>query len=143
MKKNLIVTSLLLVSTVAFAESLEEKKYWKGENDYINKSIESANDGCGAKFTFDWVDKEKLRAAAEKADNSPYGICLAIVDQVGSLCREGEDEKAAVKKNIKGFRCGYSKPRSLELSGGIIKYMGNNEEANFSEWAKPWLTKKL
>ncbi|MBA3456712.1 MAG: hypothetical protein H0T42_26720, partial [Deltaproteobacteria bacterium] len=45
---------------------------------------------------------------------------------------------------IKGFQCGYGKPRSLDLSkAGIVKYMGNNDEVNFSDWAKPWLMKKL
>jgi hypothetical protein len=143
MKNKLIVTSLLLISTVAFAESLEEKKYWKGETDYVNKAIESANEACGVKFTFDWIDKTKFRSEAEKADNSPNSICSVVIDQVASLCRDGEDEKTAVKGKIKGFRCGYGKPRSLDLTGGILKYLGNNDEANFSDWAKPWLTKKL
>ena len=61
-----------------------------------------------------------------------------------SLCREGDDEKASVKARIKGFQCGYAKPRTLDISkSGMVKYMGNNEESNFSDWAKPWLMKKL
>jgi hypothetical protein len=143
MTKQLFIASILLASTIVSAESLEEKTYWKGENDYINKSIDSANESCGTKFSFDWVDRPTFRTQAQKADNSPSSICLQIVDQVGGLCRDGDDQKAAVKAKIKGFRCGYSKPRSLDLAGGVIKYMGNNDEANFSDWAKPWLMKKL
>ena len=80
---------------------------------------------------------------SEKNNWSPYGVCSAIVDEVGSLCRAGEDEKTAVKAKIKGFKCGYAAARTLDLKGGIITYMGNNEQANFSDWAKPWLMKHL
>lgn len=141
--KKLIVASLLLTTAAVHAESLEERKFWKGEMDYVQKSLDDASEKCGVKFTFDWVDKAKLRTEAEKHGNSPNGICTAIVDEVDSLCRAGDDEKASVKAKIKGFQCGYTNPRKLNLTKGIVKYMGNNEEANFSDWAKPWLMKKL
>ncbi len=142
MKKLFLIPVLL--TTTASAESLEERKYWKGQMDYLQRSLDSAEKSCGYQFTYEWVDKPKLREAAEKNNNSPYGICAAIVDEVESLCREGDDEKASVKAKIKGFKCGYAKPRKLDLNkAGIITYMGNNEESNFSDWAKPWLMKKL
>jgi hypothetical protein len=144
MKNKLLVISVLLVATVANAESLEERKYWKGQMEYLNRSIEDAEKVCDTKFSFEWVGKEKFRAETEKTNTSPYGVCAAIIDEVDSLCREGDDEKASVKEGIKGFQCGYAKPRKLELSKSkIVKYMGNNEESNFSDWAKPWLTKHL
>ncbi|HTL35776.1 MAG TPA: hypothetical protein VL326_21750 [Kofleriaceae bacterium] len=142
--KKLLVVSVLFVATAAHAESLEERKYWKGEMEYLNRSIEAAQKSCDTKFSFDWVDKPKFREATEKEGSSPYGVCAAVIDEVESLCREGDDEKASVKAGIKGFQCGYAKPRKLDLSKrGILKYMGNNEEANFSDWAKPWITKHL
>jgi len=146
MNKLLITTLALVTGTVGtlHAESLEERKFWKGQMDYLNRSLESASEKCDVKFTFEWIDKPKLREAAEKNNNSPYSICASIVDEVDSLCREGDDEKASVKAKIKGFTCGYGKPRKLDLTkAGIVKYLGNHEEANFSDWAKPWLMKKL
>lgn len=145
MKKLLVTTLVLLTGTVAtlHAESLEERKFWKGQMDYLNRSLDSASEKCGVKFTFAWVDKPKLRAAAEKNNNSPYSICASIVDEVEGLCREGEDEKSSVAAKIKGFQCGYGNPRSLSLSRGIIRLMGNTSEANFDDWAKPWLQKQL
>jgi hypothetical protein len=143
MKKLLALSVILAATTTIRAESLEEKKYWKEEMDYMNRALTDAAAQCGVKFTFDWVDKAKLRAEAEKNNNSPNGICDSIVNEVGGICRQGEEEKAAVKAKIKGFTCGYQNPRSLELKGGIVKFMGNNQEANFSDWAKPWLMKKL
>ena len=141
--KKLLLVPVLLLTTTASAESLEERKYWKGQMDYVQRSMDSIEKTCGYQFTFEFVGKEKLRAEAEKNNNSPNGICTAIVDEVEGLCREGDDEKASVKAKIKGFKCGYAKPRKLDLSKGTVTYMGNNEEANFSDWAKPWLMKKL
>jgi hypothetical protein len=145
MKKLLAFALLATTATTAavHAESLEERKFWKGQMDYINRSLDDGEKTCGVKFTFEFVGKEKLRAAAEKDGSSPNGICDAIIQEVVSLCREGDDEKSSVKAKIKGFQCGYAKPRTLDLKGGLVKYMGNNEEANFSDWAKPWLMKKL
>jgi hypothetical protein len=145
--KKLLALSFLLTTTATVAtthaESLEEKKYWKGQMDYMNRALDDAEKQCGVKFTFEWVDKAKLRTEAEKNNNSPNGICDNIVNEVAGICREGDEEKTAVKAKIKGFQCGYQKPRALDLKGGVVKLMGNNEEANFSDWAKPWLMKKL
>jgi hypothetical protein len=141
--KKLIVLSALLASTTVFADSLEEKKYWKGQMDYVQRSLDDASKQCGVKLTFDWVDKAKLRAEAEKTNTSPNGICTTIIDEVNSLCREGDDEKKSVAAKIKGFTCGYAPDRKLGLSGGIVRYMGNNQQSNFSDWARPWLMKNL
>jgi hypothetical protein len=123
--------------------SLEERKFWQGQKDYIDRSLKEGEAKCGVAFSFEWVDRATLRAEAEKNNNSPNGICDSIIDEVVSLCREGEDEKSSVAAKIKGFQCGHAKARTLALEGGIVKYMGNNEESNFSDWAKPWLMKHL
>jgi hypothetical protein len=141
--KKLLLIPVLLLTTTASAESLEERKYWKGQMDYVQRSLDSAEKSCGYKLTFEFVEKVKLREASEKAGHTPNGICASIVDEVESLCREGDDEKTSVKAKIKGFKCGFANPRKLDLKAGIITYMGNNDEANFSDWAKPWLMKKL
>lgn len=140
---KLLLIPVLMLTTTASAESLEERKYWKGQLDYVQSSLDSAEKTCGYRFTFDWVGKEKFRTEVEKTGHTPNGVCTAIIDEVEGLCREGDDEKASVKAKIKGFKCGFSKPRKLDLSKGVVTYMGNNEESNFSDWAKPWLMKKL
>jgi hypothetical protein len=146
--KNLLALTALVVSVAGTvtvrADSLEEKKFWQGQMDYVNEKLKTASEACDVKFTFDWVDKTTLRDTTAKNHWSPNGVCTNIVDEVGSLCRAGKDEKDAVKAKIKGFTCGYAEKRTLDLSkAGIVKYMGNNAEANFSDWAKPWLMKHL
>ena len=141
--KKLLVLSILLASSTVGAESLEEKKFWKGQMDYVQRSLDDAEKQCGVKFTYSWVDKAKLRAETEKTNHSPNGVCSNIIEEVAGICREGEDEKKAVAAKIKGFTCGHAKERKLALTGGILKYTGNNEQSNFSDWAKPWLLKNL
>jgi hypothetical protein len=143
MNKAFATAILLVMSATIHAENLEEKKFWKGQMDYVNEKLEDASKNCDVKFTFDWIDKPKLRDQAQKHQNSPNGICTNVIDEVDSICRSDADSKAAVKAKIKGFTCGYSNPRSLDMKGGIVQYLGNNEEANFSDWAKPWLEKHL
>ena len=120
MKISIVLPALLALTTVVHAESLEEKKYWKTQQDYVDRSLKSAEKVCEMKFSFEWLDKGTLRTETEKNHNSPNGVCSHIVDRVAMLCRAGADEKAAVKAKIKGFSCGYAEPRNLSLSGGIV-----------------------
>jgi hypothetical protein len=146
MKKLLAFAFLATTATTAVvhAESLEEKKFWKGQMDYLNQKIDKSEKACGVKFTIELLDKDKFRTEADKhLHNTPQGVCGLIIEEVSSLCRKGEDEKAAVKAKIKGIQCGFAKPRTLALKGGTLTYMGNNEESNFSDWARPWLMKNL
>lgn len=144
--KKLLAFAILSITTttaVVHAESLEDKKFWKAQTDYINREIDKGEKACGVKFTFEFVDKEKLRTEADKHHHSPQGVCNAIIDEISTVCRQGDDEKAAVKAKIKGIQCGYALPRNLALKSGTLTYMGNNKESNFSEWARPWLMKNL
>ena len=141
--KKLVTACILMTAVVASAESLEEKQYWKRQRNYIDKDIATADKACGTKFTFDWVDQPTLRAEVEKTKHTPNGVCGNVIDQVATICRLGDDEKATVKAKITGFQCGYAKERTLDLKSGVVKYMGNNVQSNFSDWARPWLLKHL
>lgn len=124
--------------------SLEERKYWRGEEDYLFQSLDRGPQDCGVKFSFEWdSDRKTFRDRAEANNNSPYGICAGMIDEVLSLCREGDDEKQSVASTIKGFKCGYGNPRTAKLENGIVVWMGNFEQSNLSDWAKPWLMKNL
>jgi hypothetical protein len=148
MTKIYVLAILIGTTTLALAEdesneSIEEKKFWKKETEYVNKEIESAGKRCDTEFAFEWIDKPKLRSEAERSKYTPYGICSNMVKLVEATCRNDEDAKAAVKKKIKTIKCGYAKPRKLDLKAGTLTYMGNNEEANMWDWGKPALEKKL
>jgi hypothetical protein len=143
MKTATTFAILLATISTARAESLEEKKFWKKQQNYIDEQLKTAEKACGVKFKFEWQDQATLRSETEKTKHSPNGVCGAIVDSVASVCREGDDEKATVKAKISTIQCGFAKERSLDLKGTVLKYLGNNTQSNFSDWAKPWLLKHL
>lgn len=144
MKTFVTACIVLATTTLAQAESMEEKKFWKRERDYIDKEIAFVDKQCGSKLAFDWVDKPTLRAETEKTNHTPNGVCGNIINLVGMICKNGDDEdKATVKSKITTIQCGFAKERKLELKGGVLKYQGNNNQANFGDWAKPWLLKHL
>ena len=140
---RLLAVCALLVTTTAYAESLEEKKFWKRQRDYVDETLKRTNKACDTNLTFDWENQTQLRTEVEKTKHTPNGVCTSIISEVASLCRQGDDEKAAVKAKITSLSCGYAKERSLDLKGGKLRYLGNNTQANFSEWARPWLLKHL
>ena len=141
--KTLVVLSLFVAGTLAHAESLGDKEYWKKQQNYIDSALKSANKACDTQLAVEWVDRDKFKEESEKAKGSANGICKSIVDELGSLCRKGADEKSAVKAKITALKCGFAKPRTLDLKAGTLTYMGNNEESNFSDFARPWLLKNL
>lgn len=143
---KLIPLAVLLATTATLhAESLEEKKYWKLQTERIDRTLQKVEEACGVKVAFEFLDKPRLRAAAEaeKTKSSGYGICDRVVDLVHSICLGGDDEKQAVAAKIKKIECGFSNPWTLDLKGGTVVFHGNNSQYNFTDWAKPLLMKKL
>ena len=61
-----LVTACVLLSTIAVAnaESLEEKKFWKSQRNYVDRELQIAEKACGTTFSFDWVDPPTLRPAS-------------------------------------------------------------------------------
>src|SRR5258706_13263300 len=116
--KTVLTAAILVVTTTAFADSLEEKKFWKRQRDYVEEHLKTAERACGVKFNFDWHPPATLRSETEKTKHSPNGVCTAVIDTVASICREGADEKATVKAKISAISCGFSSDRSLDLKGG-------------------------
>ena len=144
MKTFVTACIVLATTTFAHAESMEEKKFWKRERDYVDRELAFIEKQCGAKPTFDWVDKATLRAETEKTNHTPNGVCGNIINLVGMICKNGDDDdKATVKAKITSIQCGFAKERKLELKAGTLKYLGNNNQSNFGDWAKPWLLKHL
>jgi len=143
MSKLVAITLLLAATTVASADNLEERKYWKTIQKNADDAAKKAGKACDTEFTVEFIDKPKFREEAAKTKHNPGSICQNMVDRVLMLCREGEDEKASVKAKIKAFQCGFSPERTLDIKNGTLIYLGNHTQANFADWAKPALTKKL
>jgi hypothetical protein len=68
--KTLLTVCALLVATTVFAESLEEKKFWKRQRDYIDETLKRTNKACETNLTFDWDNQIQLRTEVEKTKHS-------------------------------------------------------------------------
>lgn len=141
--KTVVTAAILIVTSTAFAESLEERKYWKRQRDYVEEHLKGVERACGFKPNFEFHDQPTLRSETEKTRHSPMGVCNTLVDEIASICREGKDEASSVKAKISTIQCGFAADRSLDLKSNTLRYLGNNTQANFSNWARPWLLKHL
>lgn len=127
---QLIVASVLAVTSLAHAESLEERKYWRAKMDRIEGKLKEAIESCGVELTFEYVGKEALRENAEKEKYAPNVLCQYVIEQVGSRCRDGDKPKAAVARKVKGMQCTYGAKRSVTFKNGIVLLKGNGHDFN-------------
>lgn len=128
--------------TLAYAESLGEKKKHKEQVEYLQKELDYTNEKCGTKITaeFDW-SKSKL----EDFDTySAYGYCEATLDALESIC-EDADGKEAVQKDVKKVLCkfGGKGSRSITLKKGVLEWVIEWEASNNQDFIKEYLMKTL
>jgi hypothetical protein len=141
--KALLSLSIVLATSVVSAESLEERRYWKAQMQDINESIKEGEKDCGVTFEFEFIDRDKLRAALEKTGWPPGKTCDVIVYEAVRLCKEHEKSKSAVAAKIKSFRCGFAKERKMTLKSGVVTYMNNDTQPNPEQWAREQLLNNL
>jgi hypothetical protein len=129
-------------ASIAFAESLAEKKKHKEQVEYLQKELDYTNEKCGTKITasFDW-SKSKL----EDMDKySAYGYCESALDALESIC-EDSDGKEAVQKDVKKVVCkfGAKDKRAISLKGGTLEWTMDWEASNNADYIKEYLMKTL
>jgi len=141
---KLVVGSVLVLTSLVHAESLEERKYWKGQMVRLEQKLSVVVDSCGVEIPFEYVGKEALRANAEKEKYSPNVLCGYVVAEVGSQCLDGEKRKAAVAKKVKAMQCTWAPKRSITVKNGIVLLKGNGHEfSGLAGFVRDELKKKL
>ncbi len=134
---------------VAFADfSLRQKKYMKGQDEYFQRDVTSANTKCGIKLkaTIDWNSfKDEVDKQLDgKINYSFSGYCAEAVNTLFGMCDDA-DSKAAIAKKIKVYTCkfGGKGKRKLDLKGNALTYWVDWEAANNGDFCKDYLGKKL
>jgi len=140
---RIVVASVLLVSSLARAESLEERKYWRGQMAMLDSDLREANEECEVEITFEYIDKAEMRAAAEKGKFSPRVVCNPLIKEIARTCRDGDKRKAAVAKKAKTLQCGYSTNKTLTVKGGVVRMKATFEVTQRTNWVPDQLKAKI
>ena len=140
--RRLLFSLCLATAFVAQAESLEEKKKHREQEDQLNEMVKTTNEKCGTKLSanMDWKSTKK----EDLQTNSPSAFCGNALEAIQSLCDEAES-KAAVQKQIKKVTCKWvaEGKRSVKLSGGTLSYDIDWNASNANEFIHDYLMKHL
>ena len=100
-----VIGAVLALSVTSQAESLKEKQEKTKEQALIKPTVDEMNQKCGTKLsvTFDWASfKGKV---SDDQGHHVASTCDILPRQIGLVCDEGDDAKAAVKKGITAIKC--------------------------------------
>lgn len=139
----LALTAVFLYGSIASAQSLEEKKYRREQQDYLKKeNIDPMNEKCGTtiEVSIDWAKFNKKEQ--EDGNFSTYGYCGSAPNQVYYLC-EDADGKPEVQKKIKKIVCTFGAKRAIALKGGTLTYTIEWAASNNDDFVKAFLMKNL
>jgi hypothetical protein len=125
MIRKLAFVSLVLVSSVAIADSLEEQKAHKKQQAELDDEIKSMNKSCDTKMTVsvDWGSwGGQIDAGAPKKTSI---ICYKAIWDMENMCRD-KDAKAAIQKEVTAVSCrgGGGDQASVKLDGTTLVYTG-------------------
>jgi hypothetical protein len=145
-----IVTGVAVVwAGVALADfSLRQKKFMKGQDDYFQKEVASANTKCGMKLkaSIDWnsFKAEVDKSLDGKINTSFYGYCSEPLSSMHGMCDDA-DSKGAIAKKVKSYTCrfGGKGKRKMDLKGGALTFWIDWDAANNGDFCKDFLGKKL
>lgn len=143
----MLLGGVVLASSGASAESLEDKEKWDRQDHYMADHIKSANDKCGITDKSKWISNQWDKASFAKEDwssHSPNGFCSGVFDNIASLC--GSDAaKKPVQDKIHKVVCRYAGKGKfgLSLANGTLTYNVDWEESNVDEKMSTWLKKNL
>jgi hypothetical protein len=138
----LALTAVFLYGSLASAQSLEEKKYRREQQESLKKeNIDPMNEKCGTtiEVTIDWAKFNKKEQ--EDGNFSTYSYCSSAPGQVASLCDDA-DGKPEVQKKIKKIVCTFGK-RAITLKGGTLTYTVEWAASNADDYVKTFLMKNL
>ena len=147
-KNGMMLVLAVLVSNVAGAESLAQKKAREHALENQAHELQVTEKSCGApiKMSFDW-DTYDGTFDATNSESTAAIYCGMAMMAAGQICRESKDGKEAIAKTLKEIRCSYDKdvtPKAkYELKGGVLKVVHSYKMNQVPETAKKYLMDHL
>lgn len=113
----------------------------KKQNAWFEEEADGARKACDTKFSvsIDWksITDEHLK------EYSIYGYCSHPLSALRRICRDSDEYKAQVKKQVKKFRCRFGKKLELDLKNGTLDLETATETPNQEDFATSYLKNTL
>lgn len=118
-RKTIVFVLAVLLSSVAFAESTEEKNWRASEETNLKQPLEAMNKQCGTSIT------EKIEWSTFRYDRwqsqQPGMKCASVVWAVRDVCYDA-GAKAAVARSIKSIDCKVGENATAEVKAGGLDF---------------------
>jgi hypothetical protein len=147
----LILVGVCGISSVAFAQSVKEKKAWDKITEQSKKAAETIKGKCGVEVSI--MPDKKSWNSIELAEG-PALWCISEGESVIVYLCDDADYKAAVAKSLKKVNC-VNDPKlpnsgsadkygnKLSLKGGVVEWRYHKDSANLGEYLREFLKEAL
>ena len=146
---KLVIGMVLVMSSLAFADSIEEKRIKADAEKQMQFSVSQANKSCKATIgdtgTIDWSSWKDLKDPAG-GSTKIYSQCGYVPYAMYLMCGNDKIAQESVAKDIKKLVCkgdaNGGKPQ-LELKDGTLTIHTSYAVKDTVNFTKEWLTKNL
>lgn len=141
LKKIVLTSSLLLITTSSFAFSLAEKEKHQKYETEISSQVTALNKTCGSdiKANFDWSTFSKEQLETIGID----GYSKEMLKGIANVCERSELAKQSVGEKVKTITYSYAKSRVIALKDGTLSVGMDFESANDAKAVEEYLMNNL
>jgi len=145
MHRFLIVT-MILGSTVAFADSIEEKRQKADAEKLVEFDVKSMNKACKTTMpetgVIDWASWKTI---VDDKNNKASSACKYVAYGMGNLCRGDKIAQETVAKDVKKLSCmgDSADDITFELKGDTLVVHTRLGVKDTDKKTKTWLSKNL
>ena len=118
MKSTILLT--LILSTTAAAQSIDDQRLIKKNQDAFDAAIKLVNEKCGTKLTASYALRSE-RPNATRPAGGGYGFCGEVLEGISWACKDDIGRQAVAKK-VKDVRCTFAEGSSKKMSQATGSY---------------------
>jgi hypothetical protein len=143
----LVIATIVLGSTLAWADTIEEKRMKEAAEQDSAKQIKHMNEKCKTSVSetgyIDWSSWKALKS--EDGRNKVAHACRWVPYGIGALCRSDKIAQEMVAKNIKKMVCkgDATDDVQFEMKGNTLVVHTLLGAQGTEKKARSWLTKNL
>jgi hypothetical protein len=144
--RRLMIVTMILSSTVAFADTIEEKRQKEDAEKLVASNIKSMNKTCKTAIpdagVIDWASWKTI---VDEKNNKAGSSCKYVAYGIESLCRSDKIAQETVAKDVKKLTClgDGADDVTFEMKGDTLVIHTKLGVKDTDKKTKTWLTKNL